>query len=324
MTLNTNKTTGDTIEAVEWNESATAANNVNQDVRDTASPSFESVKIATTDGSTWVSGQIHYEEGISSVIVDLDENGIHAPLVENTFKVKNESGDTINKLTVVTPTGATGNNPTVTLADASDFTKINPVGLIRSETIANNAVGYVTTFGRMSHTDTSAWSEGDLLYLSATTPGAMTNVKPSYPNYPVRIGVVARSHASEGSVIVDSAIVHDIDQDLSTEGTPSFVGITNKEEYDFGDSGTTFTADFSNGQKGTLDLTGNVTLTLSAPGVGSYLLRLVQDATGSRAVTWANIENSTAPDIVTDASGETLVPIYYNGTGFYAYDVKVE
>lgn len=98
-------------------------------------------------------------------------------------------------------------------------------------------------------------------------------------------------------------------------------------EYNAGNSGTSVTVDFANGQKQVLTLTGNATVTLAFPGVGDYKIRLVQDGTGSRTVAWSGVTkwvgSATQPAINTAASSETLVGIYYNGSNAYLGAVKV-
>lgn len=93
-------------------------------------------------------------------------------------------------------------------------------------------------------------------------------------------------------------------------------------EYDNGNSGTAATITMTNGQKQKITLTGNATLTVSftsAP-VGNYVLRLIQDGTGSRTVTWSGLSATrwlgatSAPAINSTASSETIVSIYYDGT----------
>lgn len=94
-------------------------------------------------------------------------------------------------------------------------------------------------------------------------------------------------------------------------------------EYDNGNSGTSKTLTMTNGMKQKLTLTGNVALTVSwtsAP-VGHYQIRLIQDATGSRTVTYtAGLSASrwlgatSAPSHNTAANGETIISIYYDGT----------
>jgi hypothetical protein len=46
------------------------------------------------------------------------------------------------------------------------------------------------------------WADGDSLYLSGTTFGAITNVKPSAPIHEVRIGYVEYAHAINGKIYV--------------------------------------------------------------------------------------------------------------------------
>jgi len=57
--------------------------------------------------------------------------------------------------------------------------------------------------------------------------------------------------------------------------------------HDNGNSGSSKTVDWDNGNVQKLALTANCTLTLTHPKSGGrYLLLLAQDATGGRAVTW--------------------------------------
>jgi len=50
--------------------------------------------------------------------------------------------------------------------------------------------------------NTSAYTEGQQLYLSPTTAGAWTTTKPSAPNHMVYIGIVERVHVNQGTVLV--------------------------------------------------------------------------------------------------------------------------
>ena len=92
-------------------------------------------------------------------------------------------------------------------------------------------------------------------------------------------------------------------------------------ETDNGNSSTADTIDWgaSNKQKSTL--TGNVTFTFTAPaGPCNLILKLVQDATGSRTVTWpASVKWSggTAPTLTTTASRIDIISFYYDGTNYY-------
>ena len=124
--------------------------------------------------------------------------------------------------------------------------------------------------------------------------------------------------------------------DLTSTQTLSSKTLTNpvisnyarfSSEFNAGNSGTAVTLNFANGQKQRLTLNGNATITLSFPGVGNYQVILVQDATGSRTVTWpgtaAYVGSASAPAINATASGETIVSIYWNGSKAYIAAAKV-
>ena len=67
------------------------------------------------------------------------------------------------------------------------------------------------------------------------------------------------------------------------------------------------------------------TLTLTNAAVGIYLIKFVQDATGSRTVSfpgtwkWAG---GIVPTLTTTASKLDIVTLVYDGTNFYATIVK--
>lgn len=120
-----------------------------------------------------------------------------------TFKARNTQGASISIGQAVKITGSTGDNPEVVLAQADSPLNFVTVGLVLSPTINNNANGRVITNGRLSGVDTSAWVKGTELYLSATTPGALTSTKPSCPYYIIRIGIVVRQSDTDGAIYVD-------------------------------------------------------------------------------------------------------------------------
>jgi hypothetical protein len=92
-------------------------------------------------------------------------------------------------------------------------------------------------------------------------------------------------------------------------------------EFDSGNSGTSKTLTWSNGSAQKSTLTGNVTYTFASPQIGgAYVLRLVQDGTGSRTVTWpaaVKWPGGVAPTLSTAAGAIDLINLYYDGTNYY-------
>jgi hypothetical protein len=117
-------------------------------------------------------------------------------------EVYNETGATLTKGTVVYINGGHGNLPTVTKAIAtSDATSAQTYGVVRAD-ITNMNNGFVTVIGSLSDLDTQAYPNGTQLYLSGTTAGAWTSTKPSAPIHLVYVGIVVRSHPTQGVVEV--------------------------------------------------------------------------------------------------------------------------
>ena len=105
--------------------------------------------------------------------------------------------------------GAQGQRLAVSLAQANtDLNSADTIGLV-TETIATNQEGFIITVGQIEDINTTGslqsetWSDGDVLYLSPTTAGALTNVKPTgATGHIVVIGYVEYAHAIHGKIYV--------------------------------------------------------------------------------------------------------------------------
>jgi len=143
-----------------------------------------------------------------------DAGTITATWVNGTLirEIRNNTGATLTKGTIVYISGATGNKPTVSKAIATgDSTSAQTFGFIQ-EDIANNANGYVVVVGDLTGVDTSAFNEGDQLYLSSTTAGAFTSTKQYAPAHLVYVGIVTRSHPTLGQIEVNIQNGYEMDE----------------------------------------------------------------------------------------------------------------
>ena len=126
--------------------------------------------------------------------------------------VRNATGATLTKGTVVYITGATGQAPTVSKALASsDATSAQTLGIMAAD-LANNSNGYVTIIGYVADIDTSAYSDGQQLYLSGTTAGTMTATKPKAPTHLVYVAVVEYAHPIHGKLFVKVQNGYELDE----------------------------------------------------------------------------------------------------------------
>lgn len=104
--------------------------------------------------------------------------------------------------------GAQGQRLAIVLAQANnDANSVDTLGLV-TENISNNQEGFITTSGLVRGINTTGslqgetWTDGDALYLSPTTAGALTNIKPTAPNHTIVMGYVVYAHNNQGKIFV--------------------------------------------------------------------------------------------------------------------------
>lgn len=119
---------------------------------------------------------------------------------ELVFKATNKTDSTISNGQVVYINGAQGNRPTIQLARADTHAGTDRVIGLTTSSISNNQNGYVATAGLVRDVDTSSFSEGERLWLSPTTSGALVNSEPLTPYHSVAMGFCIVSHATQGLV----------------------------------------------------------------------------------------------------------------------------
>lgn len=159
--------------------------------------------ITSTDGSVTVS--------TSSGVADLSV-AVAASTTNVICQVRNTTGATLTKGTVVYITGATGQLPTVSKAIATDdSTSAQTLGVMSAD-LANNSNGYVTIIGLVTDIDTSAYTDGAQLYLSPTTAGTYTTTKPYAPDHLVYVAVVEYAHAVHGKLFVKVQNGYELDE----------------------------------------------------------------------------------------------------------------
>lgn len=166
------------------------------------------------NGSNWVNTQLY----TGTVAQYIDGTGAYQTfptllssdrLVTN---VRNTSGATITKGTVVYLNGSSGTLPTIAKAQANaESTSTGTYGVVQDD-IANNANGYVVVIGNLSSLNTSAYNAGDILWLSPTVAGGYTTTKPVAPNHAVYVGIVTRSSTTQGTIEVKIQNGYELDE----------------------------------------------------------------------------------------------------------------
>jgi hypothetical protein len=100
-------------------------------------------------------GMLHWNTEENSLEYGIDGATVLQIGEEIVARVKNESGDTVTDGMVVRIIGSTGDNPTVTLAQANSYINSRSIYII-TQTIINHAIGYATLYGKVRDINTLA------------------------------------------------------------------------------------------------------------------------------------------------------------------------
>jgi len=124
---------------------------------------------------------------------------------------ENNSGVAINNGKVAYVSGSTSTDPEITKADADDLTAYQTIG-VATESIANGASGYVTTYGLVRGLNTDSWAAGAILYVSQTA-GEITDTEPIAPAHSIRVGYNVVKDATNGVILVSTFQKYKADAD---------------------------------------------------------------------------------------------------------------
>jgi hypothetical protein len=155
---------------------------------------------------------------------------------EEVIRVVNKSGGNlleadyqVVRIRLVSEGGASGQRLAVVLAQAdSDLHSATTIGVV-TETINNNQEGFVTTAGTVREINTTGslqgetWVDGDIIYLSPTVAGQLTNIKPSAPDHTIIVGFIEYAHAVHGKIYVKVDNGYELDElhNVKIVGTPT-------------------------------------------------------------------------------------------------------
>lgn len=164
--------------------------------------------LTPTDVPTTV-GTLSWDEDEETLTLALP-NGVAGQLLQELFaNVKNQTGASIADGTPVMFVGSLGASGRILIAKAlADGTYLSAyfLGLV-TETIDNGDDGKVTWYGKVRGIDTSGapysetWSDGDEIYVSQTTSGWLTNVRPTSGQV-INVGAVVYASATVGTIFV--------------------------------------------------------------------------------------------------------------------------
>lgn len=179
----------------------------------------DNIKYPTTQAvSTALAGKFNNPTGTAADYIAGDGTIIPFPSVGAADRLVttgyNATGAPIPKMSVVYLDGPQGNLPKMILAQANNEENSSLTYGITQSAIGNMNSGIIVEAGRLENLDTNVagWNEGEILYLSPTVPGGITNIKPYAPDQVVFVGVLVRKHPTQGVIQVKIQNGYELDE----------------------------------------------------------------------------------------------------------------
>ena len=187
-----------------------------------------SILLNTTMPSDYAAatGELYFDTDAQTLAVKTGATTTLQVGQEEVIHVRNTTNTLITNGTVVYVSGVQGTGAAKLLigkANATTTEEIQDVIGIATQDIPHNSDGFITTFGVVREVNTAAFPVGTILYLS-TSAGLYTSAAPPAPNHSVRLGIVIRQSATEGSIFVhvdpgyDLADLHDVTVSAAVNG----------------------------------------------------------------------------------------------------------
>jgi len=172
----------------------------------TVKPDFIDLGTGLTNPS-YLKGRLFYHDTDEALAYYNDVSNVTMQLgQESWIRVTNSTGSLISNGSAVYINGGDSvtNTPTIALAKADSINTSGVIG-ITTHDIENNTQGYITFFGKVNDLNTTAFTEGDTLYLSDITAGKLINNAPSVPSTQVKIATVIKTGSTNGSIFIANA-----------------------------------------------------------------------------------------------------------------------
>ena len=168
------------------------------------SPKFLWIDFTLDATVTPQEGRLYWDDEAGTLELGLKGGDVNLAIGQEilTPRAKAIGSDTLNGQAVYV-SGASGANPHMSLAMADAVSTCCTTIAIATEDVNQNSLGYYVAAGLARDLDTSAFTAGEELFLSATVPGGITNIEPVSPYYSVSVGICMRSHATEGIIFVN-------------------------------------------------------------------------------------------------------------------------
>jgi hypothetical protein len=162
---------------------------------------FFNVNVPTDNVDT---AKMRWDSDLATVVLGLNDNVPNELGFKNFWLVKNQTGATITKGSIVYANGTVGASGRITVAKFIANGTIDAKYLlgITAHDLSNGEDGYVISFGKIRKVNTDTFAAGAILYPSPTVAGVWTDVEPIAPNIDMPIAFCINSHVNNGTIAI--------------------------------------------------------------------------------------------------------------------------
>jgi len=162
---------------------------------------FFNVSVPTNNVDT---AKMRWDSDLATVVLGLNDNVPNELGFKNFWLVKNQTGSTIAKGSLVYANGTVGASGRITVAKFIANGSIDAKYLlgITAHDLTDGEDGYVVSFGKIRQVNTDTFAAGAILYPSPTVAGVWTDVEPVAPNIDMPIGFCINSSVNNGTIAI--------------------------------------------------------------------------------------------------------------------------
>jgi hypothetical protein len=148
--------------------------------------------------------KMRWDSELGTVVLGMYDQVPNELGFKNFWLVKNQTGSTITKGSLVYASGTVGASGRISVSKFIANGTIDAKYLlgITAHDLSNGEDGYVISFGKIRQVNTDTFAAGAILYPSPTVAGVWTDVEPVAPNLDMPIGFCINSSSNNGTIAI--------------------------------------------------------------------------------------------------------------------------